>query len=88
MRRLRTLWPYGGHNPGQTTKKVDVTFWVIKLVMLTYKYPLVTFWSHKLGQSDHKKHLDLHGHKVGHDQKDHRDLGHKVGRDTSKFSMN
>ena len=24
-------------------------------------------WGHKLGQTDHKGHLDLWGHKVGHD---------------------
>ena len=26
----------------------------------------VTFWGHKLGQTDHKGHRDLWGHKVGH----------------------
>ena len=41
----------------------------------------VTFWGHKLGQTDHKGHRDLCGHKVGQtDHKGHRDLwGHKVG---------
>ena len=35
----------------------------------------------KQGQTYHKGHLDLWGHKIGQtDKKDHRDLwGHKVG---------
>ena len=34
---------------------------------MTY-YDPVTFWGygHKLGQTDHKGHRDLWGHKVGH----------------------
>ena len=41
----------------------------------------MTFWGHKLGQTNIKDHHDLSGHKVGQtDQKDHRDfLGNKVG---------
>ena len=42
-----------------------MTFGVIKQVMATSNDP-VTFWGHKLGQTDHKGHRDLLGHKVGH----------------------
>ena len=44
---------------------VTVTFGVIKYVTATSNDP-VTFWGHKLGQTDHKGHRDLWGHKVGH----------------------
>ena len=39
--------------------------WVIKHVTMTSNDP-VTFWGHKLGQTDHKGYRDLWGHKVGH----------------------
>ena len=42
-----------------------MTFGVIKWVMATSNDP-VTFWGHKQGQTDHKGHRDLWGHKVGH----------------------
>ena len=42
-----------------------MNFWVIKKVTATCNDPL-TFWDHKLRQTDDKGHRDLWGHKVGH----------------------
>ena len=42
-----------------------MTFRVMKNVTVTSNDP-VTFWSHKLVQTDHKSQRDLLGHKVGH----------------------
>ena len=44
--------------------KLTLTFGIIKKVTLTSNDPL-NFWGHKLGQTDHKGHPDLWGHKVG-----------------------
>ena len=45
--------------------KVKLTLRVIKYVKLTSSDPM-TSRGHKLGQTDHKGHRDLWGHKVGH----------------------
>ena len=42
-----------------------MTFGIIKWVTATFNDP-VTFWGHKLRQTDHKGHRDLWGHKIGH----------------------
>ena len=46
----------------------------------------MTFWGHKLGQTDHESHRDLWGNKVGHGNLwCPRDLlGHKLGQTDHK----
>ena len=60
-----TLWPFGDINYVKPTTKVTVTSGVIKYATETSNDP-VTFWGHKLGQTDRKGHRDLWGLKVGH----------------------
>ena len=56
------------------TPKVTVTFVVDLTLFMTPKghrvirgrHDPLTFWGHNLGQTDHKGHRDLWGHKVGH----------------------
>ena len=46
------------------TTKVTVTIVVIKKVTATSNDP-VTFWGHKLGQTNHKGNREIWGHEVG-----------------------
>ena len=46
------------NKPDQNDSKVQVTFAVINQVKVTSKLE-VTLWSHKLGQTDLKSHIDL-----------------------------
>ena len=59
-------WLFGVINKVEPTTKVTVAFGVIKLVTATSDDP-VKSWDHKLGQTDHKGHRYLKGHKVGQD---------------------
>ena len=49
----------------RSRSEVKLTFGVINKDTLTSNDPL-KFLGHKLGQTDHKGHRDLWGHKVGH----------------------